>query len=133
MHIFGSYFNLLLIPFTNNVYMSSRCGPQEWFDGTSCVSFTCNDPHCVTCSNLPNVCTTCTANYNVASDGSCSYTSNTTSTSNSTNNANQTNANTTNSTSVNNLTNLSASNSTLPIPYNPFSNIASFNMFIGFL
>ena len=101
---FGTYFDLLLVPFTSNVYMSSRCGPQEWFDGTNCVAFTCNDPHCVACSNLPNVCTTCTANYNVASDGSCSNLSNTTSTSNSNYNANQTNANTTNSTSVNNLT-----------------------------
>lgn len=25
---FGTYFDLLLIPFTDNVYMSSRCGPQ---------------------------------------------------------------------------------------------------------
>jgi hypothetical protein len=101
---FGTYFDLLLVPFTSNVYMSSRCGQQEWFNGTNCVAFTCNDPHCVTCSNLPNVCTTCASSYNVASDGSCSNLSNTTSTFNSTNNANQTNANTINSTNSTNLT-----------------------------
>ena len=136
---FGTYFDLLLIPFTSNVYISSRCYPQEWFDGTSCVGFTCNDPNCAACSNLPNLCTTCAANYNVAADGSCSSAGNiSNSTSNSTNSSNQTNANSTNSTlnstTSNNSTNSTTSNNTFPFfPFNPFSNNESFNMFLGLL
>lgn len=149
---FGTYFDLLFIPFTNQVYMSSRCSPQYWFNGTTCVAFTCNDPHCASCTNVPNFCTTCAASYNVSSDGSCYNPANIT---NSTNDTNQTSINTTNSTnssinsnntvnstvysnstnsSANNNSNNSTSNNALPfLPFNPFSNNASFSMFLSLL
>lgn len=71
-HTFGSYFDLLLIPFTNKVYMASRCQAQEWFDGTNCMSFTCNDANCAVCANIPNICNSCADNYSLTINGSCS-------------------------------------------------------------
>ncbi len=150
---FGTVFDLLFIPFTSNVYKSSRCSTQEWFDGTSCVAFTCSDPNCAVCANIPSVCTNCGASFTLASDGSCSSPANSNSTSNSTTNTNQTNTGTTNSTEGSNSANstnsanftnstnsttsansTSLSNNTFPLfPFNPFSNNGSFNLFLSFL